>query len=55
MGSPQALADAICTLMENDTRRQGIAEAGYQLFTENFTTKKIGLEVLRCIHEVLDA
>ncbi|MFQ5905978.1 MAG: glycosyltransferase [bacterium] len=55
MGSPQALADAIRTLMEDNTLRRGIADAGYQLFTEGFTTKNIGLQVLRCIREVLDA
>ena len=53
MGSPEALADAIRTLMNDDALRQNIAKAGYKLFTENFTTKGIGLQVLRCISEAM--
>ncbi len=53
MGSPEALADAIRTLMNDDAFRQNIAKAGYKLFTENFTTMEIGLEVLRRIREAM--
>lgn len=51
MGSPEALADAVRTLMNDDALRQNIAKAGYKLFTEDFTTERIGAEVLRCIQE----
>ncbi|TET43895.1 glycosyltransferase [candidate division TA06 bacterium] len=53
MGSPKALADAIRTLMNDDALRQNIAKAGYKLFTEKFTTERIGAEVLKCISEAM--
>ena len=52
MGSPEALADAIRTLMNDDVLRQNIAKTGYKLFTENFTTERIGSEVLKCLNEL---
>lgn len=53
MGSPEALVDAIRTLMNDGALRQNIAKAGYKLFTEKFTTERIGAEVSRCIEEAI--
>jgi len=42
MGDPRSLADAILQLKEDDGLRERVAERGYKLFTEHFSTNKIG-------------
>lgn len=53
MGSPEALAGAIRTLKGDEQLRRDIAEAGHKLFTEKFSTREIGLQVLRRISEAM--
>ncbi len=42
MGDPRSLADAILQLKGDDRLRERVAERGYKLFTEHFSTNKIG-------------
>ena len=42
LGSAESIADAILDLMKNNHLRQGIADEGYRLFLEKYTTEGIG-------------
>ena len=49
----QSLADAILELKDDEDLRKKIAEKGYNLFTERFTTDVIGRDVKNVIEEAL--
>jgi len=44
MANPEALAEAILTLKDDEKLRDKIAENGYRLFKEKLTPKAIGKE-----------
>jgi glycosyltransferase involved in cell wall biosynthesis len=52
MDDEKSLAEAILLLKKNPNLREKIAENGYLLFKENFTTKKIGKSVLNIVEEI---
>lgn len=53
MGNSEAIANAILELKDNEDLRNKIAENGYKLFKENFTTKIIGNDVKKVLQEVI--
>jgi len=52
MDDEKSLADSILMLKKNPALREKIAENGYKLFKERFTTKEIGKSVLKAIEEI---
>ena len=54
VADPQAIAEAILLLKEDEKLRTKIAENGYRLFKEKFTPQAIGKEVRMIIEEFMD-
>ena len=52
--NPDALADAILELKDDESLREKIAEEGYKIFKERCTPKIIGEEIKEIMEEVLD-
>jgi glycosyltransferase involved in cell wall biosynthesis len=53
MASPEALADAILELKEDEKLRGKIGKEGYILFKERFTPRKIGSELKKYLEEII--
>lgn len=51
--NPQAIADAILLLKNNEQLREQIAENGYRLFRENFSLSHIGEKLVCIINDLL--
>lgn len=55
IGSPKAIKDSILLLKNNPELREKISRNGYNLFKNNFTTKKIGQKLKKIITDQLKA
>ncbi len=53
MANPEALADAILELKDNDELRKKIATCGYKLFKKKFTPKALGFKLKQIIENLI--
>jgi glycosyltransferase involved in cell wall biosynthesis len=51
MGNPEALAEAIRTLAGDGALRQRIADGGYEIFRQRFTSREIAKQLAPVIQE----
>jgi len=56
IGNPEALAESIILLKENNELRMNIAEAGFKLYQELFSSKQIAdrfeIALYKCLHKI---
>lgn len=52
MGNPSALADAICTLVDNPILRRRIALGGYEVFEERLSTQHIADQLAAIVEDM---
>lgn len=52
MGNPEALADAICTLVDNPTLRRRIALGGYEIFEQRLSTQRIATQLVAIVEDI---
>jgi glycosyltransferase involved in cell wall biosynthesis len=54
MANPEALAEAILALKEDEILRERIAENGYKLFREKLSPKAIGKDLKSILMELVE-